>query len=196
MTIHDMINNRAKTHGDFTDMANTAQEIKNILHKTPSWRKLTYAQREAVEMIVHKLARLTAGNPNAHDHWQDIIGYAQMALDRIPVAPAGDPEAKPDPRVVQPQSAGYDLDAEKTPSPGGYSRTRAGREACRGPRLDQGEAGVPGGRTGGTMPSGSGDPDAGSGYVEVDLGCGVFHLRKTWRGSLRVYLIDPTPEEK
>jgi hypothetical protein len=34
--------------------------------------------REAIDMILHKLARIAAGNPYFEDHWKDIAGYASL----------------------------------------------------------------------------------------------------------------------
>ena len=34
-------------------------------------------------MILHKIARIGCGNPEFIDHWQDIIGYAQLIINGI-----------------------------------------------------------------------------------------------------------------
>jgi len=39
--------------------------------------------REALEMILHKIARILNGNPNYADSWQDIAGYAQLIVKRL-----------------------------------------------------------------------------------------------------------------
>jgi hypothetical protein len=36
-----------------------------------------------LEMIAHKIARVLNGNPDHHDHWHDISGYAQCAAERL-----------------------------------------------------------------------------------------------------------------
>lgn len=41
------------------------------------------AQREAMEMIVHKIGRIIHGNPHEADHWRDIAGYALLAVREI-----------------------------------------------------------------------------------------------------------------
>jgi len=38
---------------------------------------------EALDMIQHKIARILNGDPYYEDSWVDVIGYAQLALDRI-----------------------------------------------------------------------------------------------------------------
>lgn len=82
----DLISERAKTHGDFTDMAHTAQALKSVLHDARCWSHLSAVQQEGVEMILHKLSRACNGDPNCVDHWLDIVGYSQMIVDRIPIA--------------------------------------------------------------------------------------------------------------
>jgi hypothetical protein len=34
-------------------------------------------------MIFHKLARIANGDPNYHDSWHDIAGYAKLVADRL-----------------------------------------------------------------------------------------------------------------
>lgn len=40
-------------------------------------------QREALEMIAHKIARILNGDPNYADSWVDIAGYAKLIADRL-----------------------------------------------------------------------------------------------------------------
>ena len=86
-----LLNERGKTHGDFTLHAAVTQAIKNLYnapfqvgtdcHST-NWNRLNTVQREALEMIAHKIGRILAGNPNFKDHWDDIAGYAKLVADR------------------------------------------------------------------------------------------------------------------
>ena len=39
--------------------------------------------REALEMIVHKIARIVNGDPNYIDNWIDICGYSKLVIDEI-----------------------------------------------------------------------------------------------------------------
>jgi hypothetical protein len=86
----ELIEEKAKTHGDFTDQAQMAQGLKSVLHASRRWDGMTAVQREAAEMILHKLARACSGDPWARDHWQDIAGYATMVADRSPCAHAAE----------------------------------------------------------------------------------------------------------
>lgn len=68
---------RGKTHGDFRDHAATTMALKSAFF-TSSKNNLSDVQKEAVHMILHKLGRIAAGNPDFQDHWDDIAGYAKL----------------------------------------------------------------------------------------------------------------------
>ena len=48
-----------------------------------NWKSLSEVQKEALEMIQHKIGRILAGNPDHKDHWDDIAGYAKLVSDRL-----------------------------------------------------------------------------------------------------------------
>jgi hypothetical protein len=54
-----------------------------VLWCETGWDRLNDVQREAVEMILHKVGRIISGDPNVHDHWDDIAGYAKLVSERI-----------------------------------------------------------------------------------------------------------------
>lgn len=83
MNSRDIIAARTTTHGDYTDHARVAQELKQIMECEKGWRKLNFCQREALAMFAHKIARILVGNPHFKDHWDDIAGYATLVSDRI-----------------------------------------------------------------------------------------------------------------
>lgn len=72
---------RLATHGDFTDHARVAQRLKTVLRMEKL--DLTDIQNEALDMILHKIARIATGNPNHKDHWHDIAGYATLVEERL-----------------------------------------------------------------------------------------------------------------
>lgn len=82
-SIEAILAERGKTHGDFTDNARVMQALKRIVHSEVGWDRLTDVQREALHMILHKVGRIISGNPNTHDHWDDIAGYAKLVSERI-----------------------------------------------------------------------------------------------------------------
>lgn len=64
-------------------MSSRIQTIKSAMHSGPQWDNMSPGQREALELIATKIGRIVSGDPNHIDHWDDIIGYATLARDRI-----------------------------------------------------------------------------------------------------------------
>lgn len=85
--IADTLKERGAKYGDFTDHARIAQALKQVMGETPGWQRLTPDKKEALEMIQHKIARILNGDPEFHDSWHDIVGYAKLAADRVAVKP-------------------------------------------------------------------------------------------------------------
>lgn len=79
--IETILEERQKTHGEFSTHAEMTQELKLVMQSRAGcvrWNNLTPSMREALEMIVHKIGRILNGNPNHKDHWDDIAGYATL----------------------------------------------------------------------------------------------------------------------
>lgn len=72
----EILNERAKTHGDFAKVAEIATTLKRLFRKSKG--QLSVTQTEALDLIATKLARIACGDPNVRDHWEDIAGYAQL----------------------------------------------------------------------------------------------------------------------
>lgn len=82
LTVKDMLAEREDRYGAFENQAMRSQELKAVLTKgQSSWYKMDAFQREASEMIAHKLARIMNGDPDYIDNWTDIAGYAQLVID-------------------------------------------------------------------------------------------------------------------
>lgn len=75
-----LLTKREKTHGNFLVTARVAQELKNATH-VGSYLLKDKRQREAVDMICTKLARILSGNCAVKDHWDDIAGYAKLGSE-------------------------------------------------------------------------------------------------------------------
>lgn len=82
-TIDALLEERGKTHGDFADHAAVTYAIKDAIASLGTIDRLNVVQREALDMIAHKIGRIVAGNPNHHDHWLDISGYATLVSQRL-----------------------------------------------------------------------------------------------------------------
>ena len=74
----DLLDERAKTHGDFYNVASMAQELKDAMRRGRNWKVLDDTERETLEMIASKIGRILSGNPHEVDHWRDIAGYATL----------------------------------------------------------------------------------------------------------------------
>ncbi len=75
--IQDILRCRRLTHGDFGHAARLTADLKAALERDT--HHLTCGQREALSMILVKIGRICAGNPDHADHWDDIAGYAALA---------------------------------------------------------------------------------------------------------------------
>lgn len=74
----ETIQERSKTHGPFPHVCSVAQALKREMQRAPGWEALNASQKEGLEMVAHKMARILVGDPNEPDHWHDIAGYATL----------------------------------------------------------------------------------------------------------------------
>lgn len=81
METEKLLQERSTTHGAFEVYAAVAQGLKYTLAAGPKWNCMSPAQQEAVEAIAGKLARIVTGDPYFLDHYRDIAGYAERALE-------------------------------------------------------------------------------------------------------------------
>lgn len=78
MDISETLKERGSNYGDFKRQGAFAQILKDEMRVHPNWDNLSGSQREALEMIQHKISRIINGNPNYADNWHDIAGYATL----------------------------------------------------------------------------------------------------------------------
>lgn len=81
--VTQILTERGGRYGKFKDHAKLSQSLKHTMIRTDGWDLCDPDQREALEMICHKIARVLNGDPNYADSWVDIAGYAQLVADRI-----------------------------------------------------------------------------------------------------------------
>lgn len=77
--VNTLLAEREERYGSFAGHAAIAQDLKDVLHEAPKWPLLNAAQKEALEMVCHKIARVLNGDPDYIDNWTDIAGYAVLA---------------------------------------------------------------------------------------------------------------------
>ena len=82
-TIDAVINERGSRYGKFKDGAEIMQELKMIMRSTNGWHNLSASQKEALEMIQHKIGRILNGDPNYIDNYIDICGYSKLVADEL-----------------------------------------------------------------------------------------------------------------
>jgi hypothetical protein len=79
----DLLKARGVRYGKFCDQASCSQALKDAMRVHHGWPKLAGDQAEALDMIVHKIARVLNGDPNYADNWVDIAGYATLITKRL-----------------------------------------------------------------------------------------------------------------
>lgn len=83
--VDSLLDDRGKDYGKFIEGAEIMQMLKRIVHNYGETRdtQLAFDQREALDMIMHKVGRIINGNPDKADSWRDIAGYATLVADRL-----------------------------------------------------------------------------------------------------------------
>lgn len=103
MNTEELLKERGKTHGDYSDHATLTQLFK--LHTALALRRqkkvLSAEHQEALDMIFHKIGRIVAGDPNVEDHWKDLSGYSELARKSIENGKSGREGTVPTPPFVK-----------------------------------------------------------------------------------------------
>lgn len=87
--IDETLEERGKRYGKFTGHAKVSQDIQEVMKNgfgpdnVNTWFKLKDDQKEALQMIAHKIGRIINGDPDYADSWVDIAGYAKLVSDRL-----------------------------------------------------------------------------------------------------------------
>jgi Domain of unknown function (DUF6378) len=74
---------RGARYGRFVDHAAISQGLKDVMRAAPGWAKLSMDQRESLEMVQHKIARVLNGDPDYADNWVDMAGYSRLVEKRL-----------------------------------------------------------------------------------------------------------------
>ena len=82
-TIDETLAERGGRYGDFERHAELTQGLKRVMAQGRQWAALADDQREALEMVAHKIGRILNGDPDYVDSWHDIIGYVRLVEKRL-----------------------------------------------------------------------------------------------------------------
>jgi hypothetical protein len=86
LSIDETLKERASRYGVFELHADVTQKLKStmwLFKNGSAFDNLSADQKEALEMIQHKIGRVLNGDPNYIDSWVDIEGYARLVSERI-----------------------------------------------------------------------------------------------------------------
>ena len=70
---------RGKVHGDFKMNSLISQYLKDTARDGDNWENLSHVEKEAIDMILHKVSRAVNGTYN-EDDYIDIAGYATLVV--------------------------------------------------------------------------------------------------------------------
>ena len=85
MEVNKVLEERDKRYGDtsFYHRASNSQALKQIARSAKYYECLSVLEKEALDMILHKIARIVGGEINRKDSWLDIAGYAELVLKEL-----------------------------------------------------------------------------------------------------------------
>ena len=81
--INDVLSERKQTHGDFSENARIAQNLRNVIAEAKNYESLSDVQKEAIHNIVSKLSRILCGDADHEDNWIDIAGYSTLVVNEL-----------------------------------------------------------------------------------------------------------------
>lgn len=83
VTIDATLTERGSRYGSYDSCARISQALKAAMVDSPNWQALAADQKESLEMLALKLARILNGDPDYRDHWHDAIGYLRLIEQRL-----------------------------------------------------------------------------------------------------------------
>ena len=81
--VEQTLEERGTRYGCFLDHATICQSLKEVMQGVAGWERLQADQKQALEVIADKIARILNGDPDYIDNWHDIQGYAKLVEDRL-----------------------------------------------------------------------------------------------------------------
>lgn len=99
-----ILEQRGGHYGEYAVMAAMTQRLKEVLASQFKYKYLPAEQKESLEMICLKMARIVCGDHTYPDSWRDIAGYAELIVKSL--KEPGGTGAPPPPFVPQPLGGG------------------------------------------------------------------------------------------
>lgn len=81
--IKEVLNQRQKTHGEFSQVSKTYSDFIKTLENTGFFGKCEDHHRLAIDVIFLNLSRILNGDMNFDDRWLDIIEYSELVLKQL-----------------------------------------------------------------------------------------------------------------
>ena len=83
--LDSVLSERGSRYGSFVGHARITQHLKDVIAKglVCENKRLADDQKEALDMICHKIGRIVNGDADYDDSWRDIAGYAMLVCDRL-----------------------------------------------------------------------------------------------------------------
>ena len=78
-TTNEILEERGSRYGEFKDFSQLSQSLKSYTTNVD----MDDYMHEALDMIMHKIARICNGDPQYIDSWQDIAGYAELVVKEL-----------------------------------------------------------------------------------------------------------------
>lgn len=79
--IEELLLQRKETYGEFHGLATISQKLKSVMKDSANWAKIRDLEKESLEMIACKIARILNGDLCNADSWKDIAGYATLIMN-------------------------------------------------------------------------------------------------------------------
>jgi hypothetical protein len=76
--VTETLDQRENRYGEYVNVSETAQLLKNVLRTSASWGIMEPYMQESLDLIANKLARICNGDPFYDDSWHDVGGYAKL----------------------------------------------------------------------------------------------------------------------
>ena len=76
--VTETLDQRENRYGEYVNVSETAQLLKNVLRNSASWGIMEPYMQESLDLIANKLARICNGDPFYDDSWHDVGGYAKL----------------------------------------------------------------------------------------------------------------------